>query len=62
MQPQTTIPQLPMKREPHLDTLWHAALLCAICEEQPWAQHGMSHPVLLCVGCAEGEPNETEDA
>jgi hypothetical protein len=42
----------------HLDTLWTAQLLCAICEEAPWTQPARWHTrVLLCAQCAEGEPD-----
>lgn len=40
-----------------LDTLYTAGLLCAICEDHPWAQPAQWHPgVLLCADCATDEP------
>lgn len=44
----------------HLDTLFHAQLLCLICQERPWTQHGRWHQALLCADCAAAEPTPEE--
>lgn len=43
--------------DPHLDLLFDAALLCAVCQERPWTQHARYHAVLVCSDCAAGEPD-----
>lgn len=43
-----------------LETLWHAHLLCEVCEQQPWTQRGARLAVLLCADCASNEPEDDE--
>jgi hypothetical protein len=39
----------------HLDLLFEAALLCEVCQLQPWTQHAQYCGALICADCAEGE-------
>jgi hypothetical protein len=44
----------------HLDTLYDAGVLCAVCERQPWTQQARSCNALICADCAQGEPDDDE--
>lgn len=53
--------RLPIPRNDYLDVLWRAQLLCEVCEERSWHTYGRWHAVLICDGCAEGEPEPETD-
>lgn len=47
--------------EAHLDTLHAAALLCRVCEAQPWT--GLARcGILVCASCAECEPDDDDES
>jgi hypothetical protein len=47
-------------RNPYLDTLFDAQLLCEVCGEVPWTQTARYCLARICAGCAEGEPGPDE--
>ena len=48
-------------QNPYLDLLFTAALLCQVCELQPWTQQAQCCNTLVCHGCAMGEPHPEEE-
>jgi hypothetical protein len=53
---ETTMRTTLIRQEDALATLFHAHLLCAVCQERPWTQTARWCPALICAACAEGEP------
>jgi hypothetical protein len=49
-----------IRHDPYLATLFDAALLCHVCQERPWTQTARWCAALVCAGCAEGEPDESD--
>jgi hypothetical protein len=58
---ETTMSTTLIRQEDTLTTLFHAHLLCAVCQERAWTQTARWCPALICAACAEGEPEPEKE-
>lgn len=56
------MPTAVIRHQDTLETLFHAHLLCAVCQEVPWTQTARWCEALICAACAEGEPEPHEES